>query len=421
MTNNIGNVIKYNRLKSRMTQAELSEGIISVSYLSKIENGSAEPPKEILNLLTQRLQMEPAPSNNRSNIKQWFRHILYRDVEKAGEMYVDTIDRIVTDPDKEPLGNLIEIHKLRYFLLKKQREEASEQFLFLQKRLRDFTEVEKYYWMKFSANYHYTQLNYALSLELYLTAEKLISNDLYFLPEEETDLTYRIALAASKVRNTHLSLSYASKALDYYRNNYNLRNCAECHILIGITYRRANEYEKSLESYRLAMKIARSLNDDMLLAVCNQNLGKYYSTINHNQKAIFHYEESYRLREGHPAEKMIVPISSLMKEYYKKGDLKNSDAWLEKGLAIIDMLTPNETIFTMQLEVYTHLIRGIGESFEELMTKTVLPYLDERKLYFEKYIYLKILADYYFNDRKYKLAASYYNNACNTLSAINKE
>ncbi|QGS68197.1 helix-turn-helix domain-containing protein [Oceanobacillus sp. 143] len=57
MRDSVGYRIKYFRSKLNMTQAELSKGIISVSYLSKIENGNADPPEEILELLKNRLDI----------------------------------------------------------------------------------------------------------------------------------------------------------------------------------------------------------------------------------------------------------------------------------------------------------------------------------------------------------------------------
>lgn len=44
----IGKQVFYKRLQQKMTQEELCQGICSVSYLSKIENGKIEASEEIL-------------------------------------------------------------------------------------------------------------------------------------------------------------------------------------------------------------------------------------------------------------------------------------------------------------------------------------------------------------------------------------
>ena len=51
-------LIRYERLKRNWSQEGLCEGICAVSYLSKIEQGKAEPGEEILHALMQRLDLE---------------------------------------------------------------------------------------------------------------------------------------------------------------------------------------------------------------------------------------------------------------------------------------------------------------------------------------------------------------------------
>lgn len=58
MEKQIGKRLKYSRINLGMTQEKLAKGIISVSYLSKIENGKVEPTEEIIDLLTERLGLE---------------------------------------------------------------------------------------------------------------------------------------------------------------------------------------------------------------------------------------------------------------------------------------------------------------------------------------------------------------------------
>ncbi|WP_267894866.1 helix-turn-helix domain-containing protein [Lentibacillus sp. Marseille-P4043] len=50
--------MKLNRLKCGLTQGELAEGIISVSYLSKIEHNQIFPSEEVYNLIFKRLGID---------------------------------------------------------------------------------------------------------------------------------------------------------------------------------------------------------------------------------------------------------------------------------------------------------------------------------------------------------------------------
>ena len=53
-----GYIIYRERVRRNWSQAGLCKGICTVSYLSKIESGSAEPSEEILRLLLARLNLE---------------------------------------------------------------------------------------------------------------------------------------------------------------------------------------------------------------------------------------------------------------------------------------------------------------------------------------------------------------------------
>lgn len=54
---NIGNIIKIERLKQHITQKVLAQDICSTSYLSKIESGKQIPQDEVKNALLNRLQV----------------------------------------------------------------------------------------------------------------------------------------------------------------------------------------------------------------------------------------------------------------------------------------------------------------------------------------------------------------------------
>lgn len=51
----VGQVVKKERVQSRITQEELSDGICTPSYLSRLENGQVNPSPEIVRLLLERL------------------------------------------------------------------------------------------------------------------------------------------------------------------------------------------------------------------------------------------------------------------------------------------------------------------------------------------------------------------------------
>lgn len=63
--NHYGMLIFRERIRRNWSQEGLCRGICTVSYLSKIENGKAEPSAEIVQLLLQRLELETSPELER--------------------------------------------------------------------------------------------------------------------------------------------------------------------------------------------------------------------------------------------------------------------------------------------------------------------------------------------------------------------
>ncbi|OZU88625.1 hypothetical protein CIL03_10025 [Virgibacillus indicus] len=418
MESNIGKIIKYYRLQSKMTQSELSKGIVSVSHLSKIENSKIIPTEETISLLNEKLKIDNQIAKNAEItklIQEWFIYLLNGDKQNSSKVF----NRIFIK--NEPIINmqpvtLIEIHKLRYFLLLSQTKKAEEQYKYLLKISKNLTELERYYWLKFSGNYYFSQLSYKNALISFQKAEKYLNRHIEVSSEEFNDLFYAIALAASKIRKVHITLVYSNKALIYYQNKYNMKRCAECHILLGISYQRINEFDKAMENYELASTIASGTNNKDILKLCYQNLGKLNSLRNNSNKAIEYFHKSFQLRLNNAAIKKIVPVSSLMKEYYHSNDIANANKWLLEGLNLTDALKQSDSVYIYEFKVFNHLINGTDDALESLITKKILPFLEEKQLNYEKVYYLKTLANYYFNNRKYKLSAIYYNYANNVLS-----
>ncbi|WP_052345786.1 helix-turn-helix transcriptional regulator [Paucisalibacillus sp. EB02] len=406
----LGQAIKINRLRANMTQADLANGIISVSYLSKIENGTAEPPNEVLELLGEKLKLNSDYTGEEitdQSVIQWFQHLLRYEIDDSILLYNKIKNNISNVLDKQMLS-LIEIHKLYYYVLINDLVEADSLIVSLQKSSKKFTETEKYYFFKFVGNYHYSKLAYRKALEYYKEAEKYWKSDLFHKSEEIADIFYMIACSASKSRQTHLSLLYSIRALEYYQSNYDLIKSANCHILLGISYRRINDIEKAKESYNYAIKIAKKIGNNEILILCHQNLGKVLSSIGDSAEAINQYLMSYELRKDSSIHRKLTPISSLMQEYYSYGDMENARIWMELGIDLSNGLKPSESIHVYEFKVYQYLINGLNTSFESLITDHIIPFFNERQLHYEESKYIKLIAKYYYDNRKYKLAATYY-------------
>lgn len=408
-------------MKKGLTQSELAKGIISFSYLSKIENGKTKPNRDIIDLLCKRLNISPlGPTIFEANVKtckRWFKSLLLGDRKTSTKLFEEITSNSTIFSNKS-LANLININKLRYFVLTAQSYNASKQMKVLKRKASQFNNKEQYYWLKFSGNYYFSIMSYQKAYKRFQCAEKLISSELYF-KEEENDIFYLIGLAASKIRKAHIALVYTSKALQYYQSQYKLAKCAQSHIVLGISYRRINDLEKAKQSYEMAIRIGESLENNNLVSLSYQNLGVLHSANRDNKKAIIFFQKNYEILSGQDSMKLLVPIASLMKEYYKINDYINASYWLEQGLNLTNSLDVKESIFVLDFKVYEQLLSQKNSlKIEEIILTEAIPYLEKNKLDYQKHIYLQILADYYYRIRNYKLAADYYAEVNEILKTI---
>ncbi|MFD1848665.1 helix-turn-helix domain-containing protein [Oceanobacillus bengalensis] len=176
MGKDIGSRIKYHRLSNNLTQSDLSEGIISISYLSKIENGVADPPEEIIGLLCAKLNINPKSIESQKLVDlcdNWFKALFHKNMKEVDATYKQINENMnfITDTS---LLHLIEIHKLRYYLIQKSQQKASEQYILLQSLSKHFNSREMYYWLKFSGYYYFTNLSYSKALNLFQKAKEYI-------------------------------------------------------------------------------------------------------------------------------------------------------------------------------------------------------------------------------------------------------
>jgi HTH-type transcriptional regulator, quorum sensing regulator NprR len=405
----IGKKIKYFRHKHGLTQAELAKGIISYSYLSKIENGYNTTDQRIIDLICERLNISPNQLEYESDLdicKKWFRSLLISDKKNAIKYFEEIIrDNMILS--NKSLNNLLEIHKLRYFILVKKGFKATNQTSVIKRISKRFNISETYYSLKFLGDYHFSRLSYNSALHYYMEAEKNINSELFFRDEEECDLYYLLALTSSKLRQAYLTLQYATKSLRYYQSTYQLMRCAKLQILIGIAYRRIGDLDKAHSNYRMAIDIGKSINSNKILYQTYQNIGGLYSSIEDYQNAIKYYNLSYELRKEESTQKLVVPVSSLMKEYYKMGEYSSSSSWLSKGLELISSLTEDDTIYFYEFKVFKQLLDENYYLLEKTIHNEVFPFLERKKLIFEKQFYNEILADYNYRMRRYKVAAQY--------------
>ncbi len=401
-----------------MTLGELADGIVSVSYLSKIENLKTQASPEITQMLCNRLGIQVDSSEEKAikeKCKQWYGMLFeVNDKEEITAKYKEIQELM----DRNLSENLMmfEIHKIRYYLLMRDTENAINKINELNEISSNFDKEQEYYWYKFRGNYNSITGDFSQALYMYKQSEAKI-NHLNLDEIELADIQYLLSITNSKLRNTLEAIDYANKALEIYMKHYDFVRCAQCHNILGISYRRIRMYDKAIKNYNLALHLGKLNNNNDLIELTNQNLGHLYSVRGESEKAIKHFLEIINANKSDNRD-LLTPLASVISEYYKVENYDEARKYVSYALKLFAKyseaspydITPYELCYYI-VHTYNYLLNEEYQKFEDLVIKDFLPYLKKRKDFGILVIYSNLLADYYEKQHKYKDATKYYKEA----------
>ncbi|MBP1948217.1 helix-turn-helix domain-containing protein [Virgibacillus litoralis] len=406
----IGPYIKLHRIKQEMTQAELAEGIVSFAYLSKIENQKTEASSNVISLLCTRLGIQlnnETDETIRDKCQQWYEMLFeVNDKEKIINTYKE-LNSLMYEHHSDSLI-MFEIHKIRYFLILGEFEEALTQINRLADMSGTFDSLHLFYWYKFKGNYNTAKNEFNQAMRMYKIAEEKL-NQLELSEEKIADLLYTIAVTHSKLHNTLEAIEYSDKAIDIFRKQYNFIRCAQCHIVLGISYRRIRMYDKSIKNHNLAKHLGELSKNRQIIQLTNQNLGYLHSTKGDRKQAIHYYVEVLNDPEVE-LNARLTAVTSLIKEYYSIYDFDKTREMIDKGIELLDSMKNKESfkIHYYVINSYNYAIRQDNEKFETLVINEFIPYLQKHKDFANLVDYAKMLGRHFERLNKYKDSVKYY-------------
>lgn len=406
----IGERIRFYRHQQNMTQEELAKGIISISYLSKIENNQSIPSNEVIQLLCNRLNIllidEEVP-DLLERLKDWYKGIIYQDKEVVVKEYASLKQTIDEKKDSNSMIYFL-MFELRYHLLKRDLDKAKQQIEKINEISTLLTSELLYYFQKFQGLYAYLRNQFTESYAKYKRAEGILPSHV-FEKWEEADLYYSIALVSSRLWKVSICLRYTNQALAIYQAIYDYKRSAECQILLGISYQRSGEWKKAEESLLLTSKIADTLNDLNLKGMVHHNLGYLFSLQEKSELAIEHYLKSIKYRKEHDFTRRLHTILSLVMEYYKTKDFEKAKDWVDQALTLLKDSNESLLEYEYHFKTYQYLINDSqNEEFENFMREKVIPFFSSHNMYEYLASYAEILASYYENSYRYKLSSQYF-------------
>ncbi|QKS70556.1 helix-turn-helix transcriptional regulator [Paenalkalicoccus suaedae] len=332
--------MKYNRIKQRKKQDEVSHGICSVSYYSKIENNKINPADDVIDQLLQRLNLSRSDIDNldygemKEKLHKWHYAIMsdnIRDAEKQKLEIRDELDFF----QSQDLRILFLLFSSRLAILTDNGRSAKNNFLEARELLqKDSSQEVEFYYNKISVCYYMYLEDYQQAREQACTAIELTES--LVLPDYElSDLLMKAAISTLETGAYTLAIDFATKALKSYDRSYRLENSGRCRVILANAYCQLKNYERASLELDLAESIASQIKSQKLKAQVLQMKGDLSSKQGAKMDAIQFYQLSYRLRTGRAR---LVTIESILKEFELMDAAQDILSWVEHGKETLEKL-----------------------------------------------------------------------------------
>ncbi|MHA7136619.1 helix-turn-helix domain-containing protein [Rossellomorea arthrocnemi] len=402
----IGHKVRYLRKKKQLKQEELSKGICSVSYLSKIENEILQPSDETMQLLLNRLgyiEETNALTRIQELLTKWNITLMKRDEKESKNLYYFFQEK---DFINEGIQLEYRVLRIQYYLQQNMLAQVRKELMDLTEKIIDMPLKTRFYFFKHSAYYYYHVGKMGEAVTNIIEAQKFISF-LELSTLELADFYYAFSFVNSKNNDTKSAVKYAEMALSSYQTIYMLTKCVDCHILLGICHKRNFHYEMAFEHYEAAHTLAKEIDYQEMLHPIMHNLSSLYSILGQHDEALGLLQELYSELSDIQSYTSARIVLSLVKEYCKVGRKSEAAQCLSKMYHTIHQ---DPSLVSLRAE-YIFFDLMLGNQFEELdrkMEKNIIPELMKQNKYLTLSSFCDYLGEYHVEQSRYKKSSYYF-------------
>lgn len=419
MGRSTGTTLRYHRVLSGLTQEELGEGVVSTSYLSKIEKGNETPSEEVLSLLMKKLGLSKddfiSDEEIIEELRHWNKMITLNQVNEATDYFNINHDRYNGKEVKETI--IYQAFKLHYNILMEDFQQAEETYYEINNIDSSLLDEELLFYINFFKGvYLYKIGSFKNAYKLLLVADEF-TNKVKVTQYELAHLYYRLGLCCSRIRQVYQGLIYTEKALQIYSDDYNLQRMCDCHLLLGATYSNARIFDKAETHFEKAEKIVHAFENNYTLSMIYHNQAFLEVEKGNSNEAIKKFESSYnyKLQLDNPS-LLLSTINCLAIEYLRIGEFKKSSDWINNGLSLLEDLEvdfSNENYYYHFETMKKYLNQE--DSFENFLVTETFPHfrMKNQHEYIARYNHL--LGKYYERLNKHKKASECFQITLNLL------
>ncbi|MEW8968646.1 tetratricopeptide repeat protein [Exiguobacterium alkaliphilum] len=417
MEHNYGNLIKVERMRRGIKQSVLARGICSVSYLSKIENNQTSASEEVLELIFERLDIEVPLyfdfSEQVEKVKTEIREILKeavltrKDIGRQKE-----VEKYLTNPvvkQSKDLYITLMMTLARFGMMPDGDSKYLTEIGWIEDQL-DVDNRVRFTVMSSLKMFHKNERDGSLKLLEELNEALSKSN----IPDwEMADIRYIMGGLYYKFTDFLQAIEHVRFALSYFQEHFYVERIVECHLIIGLSYKRRKRYTDALNYYEKAIKIVSATDLKNYYGMLYNNMGDIYSLLGEKEKALKYFIESFEYKVE--INSKLFSVLSLIEVYSDHDDREGVIVWLEKGDQLIEE-TEGLEVFTRHFDIYKHYYREYNQEKLIESLKKAVQYFESYDEYLYTNKYALWLARELRKNGKYKLSTEYYEKAITIMS-----
>ncbi|MHC8517804.1 tetratricopeptide repeat protein [Sporosarcina sp. ITBMC105] len=414
----VGHVIRAERVRQNMKQIVLAKGICTPSYLSKIERNMINPSEEVVELLMDRLGMDS--SKFRSPVESDFE-------QKFAKLLKDTYRSVITKRDKsytkEQLDLLVNENPVFYdqslyytyllivfrfrLILGQEIEQRWNDLDVLDEFTSNFDDHQMYLYTLNKALLFYSLGKLGEAIEYFERVVEIV-DAIHLEDWEKAEIDYILGVAyTADIRIFH-SIEYIRKALTYFREQFAMKRVLECYVLLGITYKKTEQYQEAFDAYSKAKQLCEDFNLEDEKGLVYHNLGSLNSLLGNRNDAIKFYLMSMESKEY--IKNPYITIYCLVVEYSKSREIDKVIEWTKRGITLFEERQEHRHItYYYHLKFYQFLYCEEKPNVESAIE--IIDYFKELDDYRNVQKYCTALAEWYYMNRKYKLSSIYFKEA----------
>lgn len=330
----VGKQIFYQRLQQKMTQEELCQGICSVSYLSKIENGKIEASEEILQLLCTKLEIAVSDLRDveeevKEKLNQWLTSFVHLDKEKVEILYNELQAELQYVSDFEII-NYYKLLYTRYLIMKRDMPALEIELEKLKKVYKKCSPFQQLLYTYSKALFYCLQYRWKEGID-YLTKVEIMAKEQRYY---ETSIYYNLALTYSHLEVHHLALHFANIALEGFLDEHKFRQVINCQIIIALSYAGKGQYEEALEIYESLLRESASFVErDIIAPIVLSNIGNIYYKKEKYEEAKAYYIKSLECTREENLN-YIDTLHELALQYIYLDQLQEAKDYIDKGIVV---------------------------------------------------------------------------------------